>query len=71
MTHKQQCIQHCKEFLQQLNLAQYFNESLFMHVYRKQNGAHGNAFSVGIDAADHIIINSKNLNDESGNTTEA
>lgn len=71
MSHKQQCIEHCKDFLQQLNLSQYFSESLFMHVYRKQQGSQGNAWSVGINAADYIILNSKPINHESGNTTEA
>lgn len=71
MTQKAKCIKHCKDYLQQLNLSHYFNEALFMHVYRKQNGAHANAFSIGINAADHIINNSKQFNYASGNTTKA
>jgi hypothetical protein len=71
MTHKQKCIEHCKGYLQQLNLNQYFSETLFMHIYRKQNGAQGNAFSIGINAADHIINNSKPNNYASRNKTEA
>lgn len=71
MSHKEQCKQYCKEFLQDLRLNQYYNEAQFQHVYRKQHGANGNAWSIGINAADYIILNSKPINHESGNKTEA
>lgn len=71
MSQKEKCIKHCKDYLQQLNLSHYYTESLFMHVYRKQHGAQANAFSLGIDAADYIINNSKTINYASGNKTEA
>lgn len=71
MTQKAKCIQHCKDYLQQLNLSHYYSEALFMHVYRKQNGAQANAFSIGMNAADHIIINSQHTNNERANKTEA
>lgn len=71
MTQKAKCIQHCKNYLQQLNLSHYYSEALFMHVYRKQQGAQANAFSIGLNAADYIITNSKHTQHESGNKTKA
>jgi hypothetical protein len=59
MTHKQKCIQQCKDFLNSRNLSQYFNSADFEHIYRKFDGANGNAFSIGLSAADFIIFNAK------------
>ena len=67
ISHKQQCIGHCKDYLQNLNLSEYFNTTDFEHIYRKFNGAQGNAFSIGLHAADFIIINAKPLTNETGN----
>jgi hypothetical protein len=72
MSHKETCIKHCKDYLQQLQLSQYYTEQQFNHVYRKQNGAQGNAFTVGLNAADFIINNSKFYsNDERNNESQA
>lgn len=71
MSHKEKCKQYCKEFLQGLLLIQYYTDAKFEHVYRKQNGANGNAWVIGSNAADFIISNSKFLQNESGNKTEA
>ena len=59
MTHKAKCIQHCKDFLAEKNLSQHFNTADFNHIYRKFNGYECNAYSIGLDAADFIIINAK------------
>lgn len=59
MTHKQRCIQHCKDHLDSRNLSQYFNKADFEHIYRKFNGFQCNAYSIGLDAADFITVNSK------------
>lgn len=67
MTHKEKCIQHCKEHLNNLLLSQYFNAADFNHIYRKLEGAHANAFSIGLDAADYIIINAKPISYDTGN----
>ncbi len=67
MSHKEKCVQYCKEQLQNLQLSQYFNAKDFEHIYRKYNGAQGNAFFVGLNAADFIIHNAKPVNHESGN----
>ena len=67
MTHKATCIAHCKEFLKNMQCLQYYNTKDFEHIYRKFNGAVGNAFSIGIDAADFIIIHAKPLQDEGRN----
>lgn len=55
MTHRQECIAHCKETLQNRNLGFVFEESIFNHYYTKNNGAQGNAFLVGIKTADIMI----------------
>lgn len=67
MTHKENCIQHCKDYLQSRSLIAYFNSKDFEHIYRKFNGAQGNAFSIGLNAADYIIINAKPLSHDTGN----
>ncbi len=43
------------EYLQQLSLTFAFSLSLFNHYYRKHNGANGNAYLVGLNAADLMI----------------
>lgn len=60
MTHKQRCIAYCKQYLQQLSLDNIFSLATFNHYYRKHNGSTGNAYLVGLHAAD-LIINSTNL----------
>ncbi len=67
MTHKQKCVEHCKEYLDSLNLSAYYNSTHFEHIYRKFNGAQGNAFSIGLNAADFILINAKPLSHDTGN----
>ena len=67
MSQRQSCIFYCKEHLEQSNLSQYYNEADFNHVYRKLDGAHCNAYLIGLHAADEIIFNSKKNLDESRN----
>lgn len=67
MTHKEKCVQHCKDYLHTRELSQYFNSTDFNHIYRKFNGAQGNAFSIGLTAADYIIIHAKPLSYDTGN----
>lgn len=69
MTHKQRCIDYCLQHLQQLSLAFTYSQDTFKHYYKKNNGAKGNAYLVGLHAADMMIKNysPKNLNDEPRN----
>lgn len=67
ITHKYRCISFCKEYLNELGLSAYFNMPDFMHIYRKFNGAMGNAFYVGMDAADFIIQNAKPIYNDGRN----
>lgn len=60
MTHKQNCIQVCKEHLQNLSLAHLFTDADFNHVYRKRQGSQANTYNFGLKAADFIILNSNN-----------
>lgn len=55
MTHKQECIDTCMEYLQQLSLVFAYSQSIFNHYYRKHNGANGNAYLVGLNAAEMMI----------------
>jgi hypothetical protein len=55
MTHRQECIAHCKEQLQNRSLNHVFEEKIFNHYYNKNNGAQGNAFLIGIKTADMMI----------------
>ena len=71
MTHKAKCIDNCMQYLEQLQLANIFSPSIFNHYYRKNKGNEGNAFFVGLNAADMMIHNftpsTKILYDETGN----
>ena len=67
MTHKQLTMQYCIEHLNGRNLSAFFNKADFEHIYRKFNGANGNAFSIGLSAADFIISNSKPFSHDTGN----
>lgn len=75
MSHKEECICYCIDHLNQRNLAHTFDFSDFNYYYRKFNGAWGNAYSVGMNAADIMIENAsakiKKINDERRNETEA
>lgn len=57
MTHKQKCIGYCKEYLSTYSLTGIFSYSLFENYYRKFHGSNGNPYTVGLHAADYIIIN--------------
>ncbi len=73
MTHKQECICYCIDHLNSRNLFHVYNAKLFDHYYRKNNGFYGNAFAIGIKAADFMINNyePKNINqNERGNENE-
>lgn len=59
MTHKEKCIQYCKAYLATLQLLEIFSNALFESYYRKHNGSTGNAYTVGLHAADYIILNTK------------
>lgn len=72
MSHKEKCINYCREQLQNLNLLHYYSEAKFNHVYRKQNGAQGNAWIIGLNAADYILFTSKpTTHDERSNESQA
>jgi hypothetical protein len=55
MSHKQKCIDTCKEHLQSRNLLYTFDESIFNHYYRKNNGGMGNSMIIGLKTADMMI----------------
>lgn len=55
MTHRDKCIGHCFDCLNQLGSGFAFNIELFNHYYRKHNGAQGNAYSIGLNSADLMI----------------
>ena len=59
MTHKQECIANCMQYLQQLNLAYIFSLASFNQIYFKENGSTKNAYSFGLTAADQLIISYK------------
>lgn len=75
MTHKEECICYCIDHLNQRNLSHTFDFKTFEHYYRKNNGAWGNAYLIGLNSADMMIEtqhnNIKTLNDERRNETEA
>lgn len=74
MTHKEQCICYCFDYLNQRNAAHAFNFETFSHYYRKHNGAWGNPYSVGMNAGDMMIENYKpqtqEVSNEGRNETE-
>lgn len=55
MTHKQLCVQYCKDFLSMRDCIAFFSMKEFEHFYRKNNGPHANPFTLGTSAADFII----------------
>lgn len=57
MSHKEECICYCIDHLNSRNLSHVYNKQLFHHYYRKHNGTNGNAFSIGLNAADFMIQN--------------
>lgn len=70
MTHKQRCIANAMEYLQARGLEMVFDSSIFQYFYRKNNGYTANAYTLGLAAADMMILNynPQNFNcDESGN----
>lgn len=60
MTHKQKCIQHCKDYLSQRNLLAYYDSKEFERIY-KNGGCNANAFSFGLNTGDAMIRNAKPL----------
>lgn len=59
MTNKQRAMQHCMEHLNSRDLISCFDATAFSHVYNKRNGAQANAFLLGLNAADYMILNHK------------
>ncbi len=57
MTHKEECLCYCIDHLNSRNLGFAFDFSTFSHYYRKHNGAFGNAWNIGLSAADMMIQN--------------
>ncbi|MFC4261924.1 hypothetical protein ACFOWM_03475 [Ferruginibacter yonginensis] len=54
MSHKQQTIEVCQQYLNDLSAGQYFNMADFNHYYRKHNGGFS-PFFFGYEIADYII----------------
>ena len=59
MTHKQNCIAYCMDYLENKNLSDFFSTALFEHYYRKHNGSQANPYTFGLSVADFIIHNTK------------
>lgn len=59
MSHKEQCVDNCIEYLNSRELAYTFDFAIFNHYYRKHNGSTGNAYHIGVSAADMMIQNFK------------
>lgn len=59
MTHKEICVCNCREHLQSRSLLHVFDQKVFEHYYRKNHGAQGNAFLIGLNAADLMITEYK------------
>lgn len=74
MTHKEECLCYCIDHLQSRSLNHAFDFETFSHYYRKHNGAWGNAWNVGLSAADMMIDNANNkiqeVNHDTGNEGE-
>lgn len=66
MSHKERVRQHCNDYLQSRQLSYCFNEAEFSRIYRKSTPG-GNAFSIGLDAADFMIFNYKPASHDTGN----
>jgi len=71
MTHKEECICYCIDHLNSRNLSHTFNRPLFDHYYRKNEGSLGNAYLVGVNAADVMITNYNPKTMEAPNESEA
>ena len=61
MTHRQECIATCMDYLNQLSLAAIFSMAVFNKYYDSINAKFKNAYSVGIAAADSMINSFNNL----------
>lgn len=69
MSHKQKCIDNAQDYLMSRGLAEYWSLTLFNSYYRKHDGANGNAYITGLDAADFIIHNALNTPEYVATTT--
>lgn len=58
MTHKQKCLQHCKDYLTQRNLLAYYCSKEFERIYSK-GGSIANPYSFGLSTGDAMIRNAK------------
>ena len=56
MSHKDKCKKFCTDHLESRGLSSFFSSPAFDSFYRKVDGANGNAFSVGLKAADVLIL---------------
>lgn len=70
MTHKQECIYYCIDYLNQRSIYNAYDSKTFNHYYRKNQGAWGNAYLVGMAAADMMIENFKTTNTQEVSMTE-
>lgn len=66
MSHKERVRHNCMEYLQSRQLSYCFNEQEFNRIYRKST-PQGNAFSIGLDAADYMILTYKPTSHDTGN----
>jgi hypothetical protein len=69
MTHRQECIAHCKDFLHSRNLSYVYDEKVFTYCYNKNNGSSSNAVVIGLKAADMMIVEFKPKGEEVYNDT--
>jgi len=55
MTHRQKIIAYCKDYLEQRNIAEIYNEAQFDQYYKSSNTSLKNAYSAALEAADFIM----------------
>jgi hypothetical protein len=55
MTHRQNAIAYCKDYLEQRTLAHLFTEKQFDEFYKDSNARLKNTYAAGLEAADFFI----------------
>ena len=61
MTHKQLCKNFALQTLTERGLQEFFSENSFNEFYTKKQDKNGNVFTIGLTAADCMLIESKSF----------
>jgi hypothetical protein len=64
MTIKEKAIAFCKEILQEWQMQQYFNYTLFIEAFNTSFFSGCNAYQIGVFAADYIFKHSKFISND-------